>query len=93
MDTTVRENDDKIERLKQDYETCLLQKQEIERQKDDEIKELKHRIDEMSSDFADMLRDTLNKMKDRIDIANRQWDEENDGNTLKNIENLQILKQ
>jgi len=30
--------------------------------KDEEIKELKKRIDEMSSDFAEMLKDTLTKM-------------------------------
>ena len=28
------------------------------------------RIEEMSSDFADMLKDTLSKMQDRIEFAN-----------------------
>lgn len=44
---------------------------EIEKAKNDEIKELKKRIDEMSSDFAEMLRDTLHKMQERIEIANK----------------------
>ncbi len=39
--------------------------------KDEEIKELKKRIDEMSSDFAEMLKDTLTKMQERIEFANK----------------------
>ena len=39
--------------------------------KDEEIRELKKRIDEMSSDFAEMLKDTLTKMQERIEIANK----------------------
>ena len=39
--------------------------------KKDEIDELKKRIDEMSSDFADMLKDTLTKMQERIEFANK----------------------
>ena len=38
---------------------------------DDKIKELKKRIDEMSSDFAEMLKDTLTKMQERIEFANK----------------------
>ena len=39
--------------------------------KDEEIRELKKRIDEMSSDFAEMLKDTLTKMQERIEFANK----------------------
>ena len=35
-----------------------------------QIQELNRRINEMSSDFADMLKDTLSKMQDRIEFAN-----------------------
>ncbi len=41
------------------------------REKDEEIRELKKRIDEMSSDFAEMLKDTLTKMQERIEFANK----------------------
>ena len=37
--------------------------------KDEQIKESKKRIDEMSSDFAKMLKNTLAKMQDRIDFG------------------------
>lgn len=35
----------------------------------------------MSSDFAEMLKQTLGKMQERIELANVQWDE---GETKKN---------
>ena len=47
----------------------------------------------MSNDFGEMLKDTLNKMKDRIESANRQWEEENDVNMLKRFEDMSIGKQ
>ena len=56
--------------------------------KDEEIKELKKRIDEMSSDFAEMLKDTLTKMQERIEFANKQWEDENDVNMLKKFEEM-----
>ena len=44
----------------------------------------------MSSDFAEMLRDTLHKMQERIEIANKQWEEENDANILKRFEEMAL---
>lgn len=55
----------------------MAEKNEIQKQKDEEINSFKKRIDEMSSDFAEMLRDTLTKMQDRIEVANREWDADN----------------
>ena len=43
---------------------------------DEQIKELNRRISEMASDFADMLKDTLSKMQDRIEFANKGFDED-----------------
>ena len=56
--------------------------------KDEEIRELKKRIDEMSSDFAEMLKDTLTKMQERIEFANKQWEDDNDANMLKKFEEM-----
>ena len=44
--------------------------------KDAEIRKLKEKIDEMSSDFAEMLKDTLRKMQERVDFANQTWDDD-----------------
>lgn len=84
----VVDNDHTIKDLKEQYEALTNEKNEIERQKNEEIKELKKRIDDMSSDFAEMLRDTLHKMQDRIEIANKQWEEDNDPKMLKHFEEM-----
>lgn len=83
-------NDELILDFKEKHEKLLNEKGEIERAKNEEIKELKKRIDDMSSDFAEMLRDTLHKMQDRIEIANRQWEDENDANMLKRFEEMAL---
>ena len=33
----------------------------------------------MSNEFASMLKETLNKMKTKIEAANEKWETENDG--------------
>ena len=42
--------------------------------KDNEIRELRKKIDDMSQEFASMLKATLDKMQERIELANTQWD-------------------
>ena len=54
-----------------------INKEKIINDNDSMIKELTQRIEEMSSDFADMLKDTLSKMQDRIEFANgKDWKED-----------------
>lgn len=90
LEREVVDNDETISDLKEQYERLNNEKLEIEKQKNEEIKELKKRIDDMSSDFAEMLRDTLHKMQERIEIANKQWEEENDANMLKRFEDMAL---
>ena len=40
----------------------------------------------MASEFANMLKDTLQKMQTKIESANQKWEEENDGAMLKRFE-------
>ena len=42
----------------------------------------------MSSEFAAMLKETLNKMKTKIETANEKWETENDGQMLKRFEEV-----
>ena len=44
----------------------------------------------MSSEFAEMLKTTLDKMKGRIDEANHKWEEENDLGMLKRFEDTNL---
>ncbi|CDW73736.1 UNKNOWN [Stylonychia lemnae] len=90
LEREVVDNDETISDLKEQYEKLNNEKLEIEKAKNEEIKELKKRIDDMSSDFAEMLRDTLHKMQERIEIANKQWEEENDANMLKRFEDMAL---
>ena len=90
LEREVVDNDEIIVDLKEKYEKMNNEKMEIEKAKNEEIKELKKRIDDMSSDFAEMLRDTLHKMQERIEIANKQWEEENDANMLKRFEDMAL---
>ena len=47
--------------------------------------------EDMSKQFAEMLKETYNKMQEKIEIANTQWEKENE-NTSKKFEDLQILE-
>ena len=49
---------------------------------------MKKRIDEMSSDFAQMLKDTLTKMQERIEFANKSWEDTNDISMLKKFDDM-----
>lgn len=49
------------------------------KEKDEQIKESEKRIDEMSSDFAKMLKNTLAKMQDRIDFGIQSFEDGGDG--------------
>ena len=83
-------NQDKIQELEGDYQRLQFEKNDIENQKNEEIKDLKKRIDEMSNEFAEMLKETLNKMQEKIDLANKQWEEENNPNMLRRFEDLAL---
>ena len=58
----------------------------MEGKKNEEINGLKENIDTLSQNFAQMLKDTLDKMKSRIEWANAEWEKENDSKLLKNFE-------
>mmetsp|Transcript_19269 Transcript_19269/g.35357 ORF Transcript_19269/g.35357 Transcript_19269/m.35357 type:complete len:179 (+) Transcript_19269:3304-3840(+) len=86
----VRERDEKISGLEDELygkESTLREKErglrDMIRVKDkelqdreDEIRELRKKIDDMSQKFAAMLKSTLDKMQERIELANTQWDTE-----------------
>ena len=53
---------------------------------DDHIESLKKRITEMSGEFAKMLKETLERMQERIEYA--PWDQESNVNTVNRIKNI-----
>ena len=60
----------KKKQLQTEIENAHKAKEEMIKEKDAQIQLLKEKISEMSSDFAQMLKDTLRKMHERVDFAN-----------------------
>ncbi|CAI2379492.1 unnamed protein product [Moneuplotes crassus] len=82
---TTEERKITIDTLKKEKEDKLDEKNKL-------IKELKDNIDSMSSQFAEMLKETLNKMKTRIENANKQWEEENETNIIQRFDEHMKMK-
>jgi DNA-binding transcriptional regulator YiaG len=76
----VAKKEQKIEDLREET------RQAVEK-KDEEIKQLRTKIEEMSSEFARMLKETLEKMQERIELA--QWDNnENEVHMLRRLKDI-----
>jgi len=56
------------------YERTIKDKNSIIQMKDDEIAGLKTKMDDMAEEFGDMLRETLDKMRERIEITSGNFD-------------------
>lgn len=54
--------------------------------KENDILDLKKKIEDMSAEFAKMLKDTLEKMQERIKLA--EWDNDNDPSVIKKIKEM-----
>ena len=84
----LKEKEDKIAQLEEELhtgdrdlsekersikETIKKKDKEIEKL-DDDIRDQRKKIDDLSQEFASMLKATLDKMQERIELANTQWD-------------------
>jgi hypothetical protein len=59
------------------------------KQKEKELNDLKQKMEDMSIEFSRMLRETLEKMQERIEL--QQWDNESDPTLLKKMKDLSEL--
>ena len=84
----VKAQEQQIRELKEKKQRLIAEKEQIREEKDAEIAKLKKNIDEMSSDFAEMLKDTLTKMQERIEFANKNWEDDTDANMLKKFDDM-----
>lgn len=76
----MEKKDQKIEDLREETKVAV-------DKKDEEIKQLRTKIEEMSSEFARMLKETLEKMQERIELA--QWDNnENEVHMLRRLKDI-----
>mmetsp|Transcript_115268 Transcript_115268/g.229677 ORF Transcript_115268/g.229677 Transcript_115268/m.229677 type:complete len:190 (-) Transcript_115268:215-784(-) len=70
----VAEAKQEIEAVTKDIERVRIEKDEIIRQKEAEIEALSHKMEVMAFEFADMLKETLAKMSQRIEVTHNSWD-------------------
>jgi len=92
----IKDLQQKVEQAKQEIETVnkeiervRVEKDEKIRQKEIEIKTLSNRMETMAVEFADMLRETLNKMSQRIEVTHNSWDRDS-GKTLKDLKEFSL---
>ena len=82
------QNEEEIDSLQKQKQEIEAQTKEALEAKEKEINDLKKNIDHLQSEFAKMLGDTLTKIKNKIEEANKNWEEENDSKMLKSYEEL-----
>lgn len=73
-ETDVNQQESEKKTLRDDINRIIKEKDEMVQQKEEEIFKLKERIDTMSGDFAQMLKTALEKMQERIDDANHDYE-------------------
>lgn len=88
LEGNVREQEDEILKLNDRIKQTVDKRSQIIETNDNEIAQYEKRIDEMSSDFAIMLKDTLTKMQERIAFANKDWEDENNANIIKKFDEM-----
>ena len=64
--------------MNEEYKSIKEKKEEEQKAKEEELNQLTTYINTMNQNFSQMLKQTLSKMKDRINEANRTWEQEND---------------
>ena len=79
---------EEIEALEKKKKEIEDSKRKEEQKKEDEINELNKYIETMHANFAQMLKKTLDKMKDRIRRANEVWDQEQDSQLFEKFNNI-----
>ncbi len=66
---------DELEATKSQHSRVLREKDLALDKKDGEIAAMKSRMEDMAMEFGDMLKETLEKMKERIELNSGGWDE------------------
>ena len=86
--TVVDGQESQIKTLNEQINNLKDKKEKDQEYYDEQIKELDRRINEMSSDFADLLKDTLAKMQDRIEFANKDWVDDTNADVMKKFDHM-----
>ncbi|KDO34521.1 hypothetical protein SPRG_00584 [Saprolegnia parasitica CBS 223.65] len=83
--------------LRDQLELARVHLEEVKRDKDgalagknNEIQELKAKMEEMAAEFGDMLKETLDKMRERIEISNTSYDNESNTPMMRRLEEFNL---
>jgi CII-binding regulator of phage lambda lysogenization HflD len=74
LEETVQELNDRLADSDVRMERTLKEKNTIIQMKDDEIAELRSKMDDMAEEFGEMLRETLDKMRERIEVTSGNFE-------------------
>lgn len=66
---TVQDLQDKLDEAEQHLDQTMKEKDNIIKMKDDEISQMKAKMEDMAHEFGGMLKDTLEKMRERIELS------------------------
>ena len=58
--------------------------------KDAQIADLRQKMDDMSHEFGEMLKETLDKMSDKIEATGSEWEQDAGANVEKKLEELDL---
>lgn len=74
LEETIQDLNDMLAEADVKHDKVLKEKNAIIQMKDEEISDLKTKMDDMSEEFGEMLRETLEKMRERIEISSGNFD-------------------
>lgn len=74
LEQTVAERDDQLEKLQAALEEVRRQMTVELALKDNEIEGQKQKMEDMAMEFGEMLKETLDKMSEKIEITNQGWE-------------------
>ena len=83
LDRQVKDLQDQINQKATEIEKIEHQHKQTLAAKEDEISNLKKKINDMSTEFSMMLKETLEKMEERIEMA--QWNEKDNQKLLSKV--------
>ncbi|KOO25695.1 hypothetical protein Ctob_012372 [Chrysochromulina tobinii] len=74
LEATIQLQKDQLEEAQQQLEQVKREKAQELALKDAEIQEQKEKMEDMAVEFGEMLKETLDKMSEKIEITNQGWD-------------------
>mmetsp|Transcript_72667 Transcript_72667/g.194221 ORF Transcript_72667/g.194221 Transcript_72667/m.194221 type:complete len:201 (+) Transcript_72667:15-617(+) len=90
LENTIQEQKDQLDYARQQNEEIRRQKDQELAVKDAQIADLKQKMEDMALEFGEMLKETLDKMSERIEATSHDWDHDSSGDLQKKLEELAL---